>query len=317
MIKIREEIFKYYFYFIQERMNIFWKKQNGDRFPWTDDSILRKFRFTNVYRAIDRVSQYLIKQVIYSNLQLTEEDILLRILIFKIFNKIETWEYIKDRIGQLTLKNYNPKLLSEILSERRLNFPIFNNAYMMPGTHSLYEHKEFKHEKWLQMVQDEFISGKILFKIVNSKSLEDVYNMLKECSFIGEFLAYQYAIDFNYSPVFTFSENSYVKAGIGAIRGLKKCFKDISKKDYENAIYFTLENFEKFQVKFGYNNVKLLDNRQPTLIDLQNCFCETDKYLRGKMPELVVQNTRIKQKYSPMEEMSPLFFPPKWRVKLR
>ena len=39
--------------------------------------------------------------------------------------------------------------------------------------------------------------------------------------FIGDFLAYQYTIDFNYSPYLNFSENSFVKAGIGAIRGIK------------------------------------------------------------------------------------------------
>lgn len=28
----------------------------------------------------------------------------------------------------------------------------------------------------------------------------------------------------NYSPYINFSENDFVKAGIGAIRGIKKCF---------------------------------------------------------------------------------------------
>jgi hypothetical protein len=34
----------------------------------------------------------------------------------------------------------------------------------------------------------------------------------------------KYAIDFNYSSVINFNENSFVKAGIGAIRGIKKVF---------------------------------------------------------------------------------------------
>lgn len=41
---------------------------------------------------------------------------------------------------------------------------------------------------------------------------------------LGSFLAYQYTIDMNYSPYINFSENDFVKAGIGAIRGIKKCF---------------------------------------------------------------------------------------------
>ena len=82
-----EEILKYYFYFIQERMNIFWRKMNGDS-NLTDDPILKKYKFTNVYRACDRTSQYLIRDVIYKDISsYSAEDVLLRILIFKIFNR--------------------------------------------------------------------------------------------------------------------------------------------------------------------------------------------------------------------------------------
>ena len=55
-----------------------------------------KHIITNVYRATDRVSQYLIRNVIYKNIKRYKpEDILLRILVFKIFNKIETWEVFR------------------------------------------------------------------------------------------------------------------------------------------------------------------------------------------------------------------------------
>ena len=37
-------------------------------------------------------------------------------------------------------------------------------------------------------------------------------------------VAYQYTVDFSYSPSVNFDENSFVKAGIGATRGIKKCF---------------------------------------------------------------------------------------------
>ena len=49
--------FDWYLYWIVERMNIFWKKYNGQTENLTDNEILNKFRFTNVYRCLDRVSQ--------------------------------------------------------------------------------------------------------------------------------------------------------------------------------------------------------------------------------------------------------------------
>jgi hypothetical protein len=315
MFKIKEEVFKYYFYFVQERMNIFWNRYDSKKQPWTNDSILRIHKFTNVYRATDRVSQYLINKVIYTeNECLSDRDILFRILFFKIFNKIETWEFVENRLGTLKIDNFKLKSINQILNERKADTPIFSNAYMMTGTHSLYNHLQYKHEKWLQMVLDEIIIKKVVDEILKAKSLEHVYQLLRECSFIGDFLAYQYAIDFNYSPVINFSEDSFVKAGIGAIRGIKKCFEPLGNNSYEDAIRYTQDNFEKYQVKFGYTDFKNLFGRAPKLIDIQNCFCETDKYLRAKMPELQIDNTRIKQKYKNTRTPISLFFPPKWEL---
>jgi len=315
MLKVNDEVYKYYFYFVQERMNIFWNKYDSNKEPWTNDLILKENKFTNVYRASDRISQYLIKNVIYDRLEgFDERDILFRILIFKIFNKIETWEYLESKIGSISIKNFDLQKVNSLLSERMSQTPIYNNAYMMTGTHSKYNHLTYKHEKWLQMVQDEIVKEKTLEKIVKVKSLEKVYQLLRERSFIGDFLAYQYTIDLNYSPVIDFSEDTFVKAGIGSIRGIKKCFYPLGKSSFEDAIRYTHDNFEKYQQKYGFTEFKNLFGRLPTLIDIQNCFCETDKYLRAKMPELQVDNKRIKQKYRTGKPSLNLFFPPKWSI---
>lgn len=314
MIKPIDAIFQYYFYFIQERMRIFWNKYNRI-YPWTNDEILRVNKFTNVYRAMDRVSQYLIKNVIYKEEIFSDEDILFRIVVFKIFNKPDTWEALEKKLGFITINNFELKHVNKILLELRQKQPIFNNAYMMTGTHSLYNHLQYKHEKWLQMVIRELVEQSAFKRVINAKSLQDVYKILRSCSFLGDFLAYQYAIDFNYSQVIDFDENSFVKAGIGAIRGIKKCFHPIEKKyTYEDVIKYTQDNFINYQERFGYIDFKPLFERNLTLIDLQNCFCETDKYLRAKMPELQVDNKRIKQKYKENNNKLELFFPPKWNI---
>lgn len=304
----------YYFYFIQERMNIFWRKMEGIG-HLTDDKILGTYKFTNVYRATDRVSQYLINDVIYRDLNLyNPEDVLLRILVFKIFNKIETWEYLTHELdAPLTIQSFDPHCISTLLSMRQKDVPIFSNAYMMTGSHKRYDGFPTKHEKWLTMLKREIVDGGVLGRILKADKMEDVYNMLKSCSFIGEFLAYQYTIDLNYSPFLNFSENEFVKAGIGAVRGIKKCFYSYG-SCYEDAIHFVQDNFHELQHRYGYCHFKLLPGHEPTLIDLQNCFCETDKYLRAKMPELRIGNVRIKQKYRPTDIPMWYGFPPKWGI---
>lgn len=309
-----DDIFRYYFYFIQERMNIFWRRCEGRR-ELTKDPILCEYKFTNVYRVCDRVSQYLIRHVIYENGgEYTPRDMLLRILIFKIFNKPETWEYLKQRYGEISLSHFDVKEISALLSERQRCYPIFNNAYMMTGAHKRYDYLATKHEKWLTMVKEEFLGEGIIEEILNADSLEVVYLLLRRCSFLGSFFAYQYAIDFNYSPYVNFDENSFVVAGIGAIRGINKCFISYG-SSCEDAIRYTKEHFFELQRKYGYTEFKPLQGHEPTLLDLQNCFCETDKYLRVKMPNVLVGNTRIKQKFKSNGNSIHYMFPPKWHVK--
>ena len=307
---------RYYFYFMQERMNMFWRKCEG-KSHLTDDPILREYKFTNVYRACDRVSQYLISKVIYKDVeQYSPEDTILRILVFKIFNKPSTWEYILQHYGDIKYKDFDPQKLSNVLTKQRETEAIFNNAYIMTGSSYRYQSLRYKHERWLQMVADEFIDGGILDAILRSKSLEEIFNLLSDCSFIGGFLAYQYAIDFNYSPYLNYSENSFVKAGIGAIRGITKCFKSHG-ANYEDAIRYIQDNIEVLRNKYGYTNFRSLPSHEPTLIDLQNCFCETDKYLRAKMPELLVGNVRIKQHYRETPSSIDYEFPPKWNIQAK
>ena len=82
---------------------------------------------------------------------------------------------------------------------------------------------------------------------------------------------------------------------------------------------FTFVNRDKnnpsnLEEKYGFTKFKNLFGREPALIDIQNCFCETDKYLRAKVPELQIDNVRIKQKYKRTDKELDFFFPPKWEL---
>ena len=59
------EVYESYWRFAAERQTIFFKRASGQDPPWTEDHVLATYKFTNAYRASDRVSQYLIRNVIY------------------------------------------------------------------------------------------------------------------------------------------------------------------------------------------------------------------------------------------------------------
>ena len=100
MIK-RQEIYDLYWYFACERQNIFLKKLNGDLLPWTNDKILQEYKFCNSYRVNDSVSQYLLKNVIYNDGKYNYDDMIFRIILFKLFNKESTWELLEKEFGDI------------------------------------------------------------------------------------------------------------------------------------------------------------------------------------------------------------------------
>ncbi len=90
-------VFDSYWKFAAERQRIYEKRLRGERPPWTADPILEKHKFTNAFRAADRVSQYLIRNVIYEPTASTHpEEVVFRILLFKLFNSIAAWEVLKE-----------------------------------------------------------------------------------------------------------------------------------------------------------------------------------------------------------------------------
>ena len=307
-------IFDLYWNFACERQNIFINKKNGTPWPWTKDPILQKYKFTNAYRASDRVSQFLINNIIYTNNNYREEDILFRILFFKIFNKIETWNKVYENFGDII---YNKKNFSNYCDYfdylLKKNEHIYSAAYIMPSGNTAFGYKN-KHKNYLALLKYIF-NDNITKKVLAAKSLKEIYQILLSYPMIGPFLAFQYSIDINYSELCNFDEMSFVIAGPGAIRGIKKCF-PYTKKHPEEIIEMVAENQDE---EFKKRNLifKRIGNRPLQLIDCQNLFCEIDKYSRISNPELSVKNNRIKQKYKPFNNAPIKYkYPPKWHINI-
>ena len=128
-------IYDLYWQFAAERQRIYRSRLSNDPPPWTSDPILSKYRFTNAYRASDRVSQYLIRHVIYrEDLPTTNDEVFFRILLFKLFNRISTWEVLEDSLGPIAWETYSfseyDRVLSRLLGTGQ---PVYSAAYIMPS----------------------------------------------------------------------------------------------------------------------------------------------------------------------------------------
>ena len=85
------ECFEAFFETMYERQLI-WKRRFIDKKepPWTTGAIFKKFKFTNVYRELDRNSQYCINKIIKPNANGSLENLIWKTLVFRLSNNTQT-----------------------------------------------------------------------------------------------------------------------------------------------------------------------------------------------------------------------------------
>lgn len=307
------EVFDTYWRFAAERQSIFFKRLKGEKAPWTEDHILLKFKFTNAYRASDRVSQYLIRHVIYEGDD-SSDEVFFRIILFKTFNKIETWQLLLQKFGQISWNEFDLNAYDTVLTDaRNARQSIYSGAYIMPSGGRAFGHSA-KHSNHLRLLQ-KMMEDDLPSKICDAKSMQQVFDLLRSYPMIGDFLAYQYATDINYSNLTDFSEMSFVVPGPGARDGLQKCFSDPGGFSEVDLIRLVAERQED-EFKRLDLNFQDLWGRKLQLIDCQNLFCEVDKYARVAHPNIIgiSGRNRIKQKFRALDKYIPFFYPPKWNI---
>ena len=311
-MKKRQEIYDLYWYFANERQNIFVKKLNGDTPPWTNDSILKTYKFCNSYRVNDRVSQYLLKNVIYNGKTYKDEDMLFRIILFKLFNKETTWELLIKEFKDITLSTFDMKEYSKVLTNAiNNNIKIYNDAYISCATKAFgYDRK---HDNHLALLNKMFIIDKVQDKILKCTNMEQAFKIIKSYPLIGNFMAYQLITDINYSDIVDWKEDEFTVAGPGSLRGIRKCFIDKGNLSNEDIIRY-MYNHQEEEFKRLNLDFKTLGNRKLQLIDIQNIFCELDKYCREKVPSLKSNRTKIKKKYTPKQTKIEYIYPTKWNI---
>lgn len=306
----RAALFDAYWRFAAERQAIFFRRLAGAPPPWTADPILRAFKFCNTYRASDRVSQFLIREVIYQP-GFGPDDTMLRIILFRLFSKPATWRLLEDHHGPITARDFDAEsyggTLEVALSRGEA---IYTNAFILSaGSAFGYARKHRNHLALIDRMRREGLPG----AIARARNLKDVYDALIAYPMIGPFLAYQMAIDLNYSEVLDFDEDAFTMPGPGAERGIAKCFADTAGWSGPDLIAWMVDRQEVDFARLGLS-FQTLWGRRLHAIDCQGLFCETDKYARAAFPELRSNRVRIKTQFAPTAEPLLPFYPPKWGI---
>lgn len=297
--------------FVYNRQEIFWKKVNGDSFL-TKDKILQYYKFTNIYRILDRNTQFLIFNIINNSNFKNKKDLFFNILLFKVFNRISTYEHFKNEFNILRWRDYSFKKYCKILE-----YLLLKNKKLFTGAYNINPAKEYGYNKTYknQLKIVELIMIDKYRSIINCKSMEEGFNILKSIPGIGDFTALQYMIDFNYSHIFNFNENDFIIAGPGAKSGIKKIFKSFKDFNYEDIIINFVLNQE---LRFNLLNLnfKKIGDRNLSAVDIEHALCEFDKYTRLKYPKNeLTKKVSVRGIYKPSLEKINYVFPKKWGIK--
>jgi hypothetical protein len=309
-------------------IDLFWKFANARlsllKEGSTDDPILQKHRFTNCYRACDRVSQYLIRHVIQSEELFDAESILLRVLLFRIFNRIDTWEYLEKEFSRLDMsiewRTWSSSAVEWLLRKRvSAGYPVFTGVYRITSK-DCYD-RGTKYGNYVGCIDEIMLRS---HGIIATTSLRAVFEQLLDVPLIGPFLSMQLCTDLGYAG-YPWSENDFIYPGPGCRRGVSKTF-GVAFGDVEAIMSKVAEVTEAAPKHFPGLELPATTKSASkvhslSLMDVQNLFCEFDKYLRISHPDVRVVGfgmrrvaKRPKQQYAPARDdngelRSPLSWP--------
>lgn len=270
-------------YFIWEREVIRIVKERGGERPWTKDPVLERYKFTNIRRRDDRVTRWVLENIIWPND--FREDLWFILLITRLINWPPTLQYLIDE-GVLfrAAADFNPEQFSAAIEAYKdKGNKVYSGAYMVyptkmdpGGVKSLAIAKHIIAPTLERAARIE----KMLTRDDGAR-IEPFVNELARSFGISTFMAGQVAADLTYSSYLGNAEDLYTYApiGPGSSRGLNYLLNRAPSAGW------TQQAFNQELMKIHDSVVWQLEIGDLTLHDVQNCMCEFSKYCRTVLGE--------------------------------
>jgi hypothetical protein len=265
-------------YWITEREAIRLRREAGAPAPWTDDEILRTYRFCNVRRMDDRVTRWLMEM--WYGPHRGHPNTLAGAALARFFNQPRTLAYVQDYVWNRPRLEWT-KMAGELKHLRNLGPPVFNAAYMVRCDGGVD-----KIDYVLEVVRE--ISG------VNTRaaSMEDDWSRLLSVRGVGSFMAGQIVADLRHAVDGAW-EDAREWAPIGP--GSKKGMNLFCGREPEHPLNQP-QFLDELQLLIAYCRENLPGDLTSRLeaMDYQNVCCELFKYEKA-----LSGRGRPKQLYSP------------------
>lgn len=209
---IPEELDRYT-YWIEERERIrHLKEELKQDPPWTEDPILKEFKFCQVFREDDRTTRWF-RTHMREPLR-NSPDVFMATIAFRFFNLIETGRTLLD--NNLHIQWDRPKAIEEI----KKNPKWITGAYIVKSPNRM--DKVTGVTECVSHLWDD--RENIIKQLESFTTLEEAWRFLMQYPYIGPFVSYEMVTDLRHTYLLENATDicSWGNPGPGAMRGLNR-----------------------------------------------------------------------------------------------
>lgn len=279
-----------FFYWIDERHRIYLKRQMGMSKPWTDDPILRDWKFTNVFRQLDR-GTVMLRGMLHDATVAPEhreggiaasiDEVVWNIMWYRLFN-LDTHALEMGWVSG----SQRSTLYEYLRGKAAKGEKIFTSAHMTTGVCG-----EPKVETYIRACEDAWDRRWHVTQACQHGTLEAVFHALLPGYMIGRFVAYEMACDLRFVPALWPELHprdvlGWANMGPGAARGLARLGLLPTLRFTAQAEGVAMMQKLHGEALAGRVSQPVLDGSWPfELREIEHSLCEFDKYQRVKRGE--------------------------------
>lgn len=259
-------------YFVIERESMRIKKESGVSPPYTTDPILANYRFTNINRESDKVTQW-----IHNNIRVPYADhpnLWLMLCVARWINWPPTLGELMAQGAWPSFETFRPEEMTEVLEARgrRRGTQVFTGVYILRSAFGMSKAKSISEISIGNLWRDRAILAPR-----TKTTLQEAHESLMNYQFWGPFMSFQVVADLAWCPRLLMNapdRHTWAAAGPGTVRGLNRL--------HERPVKFQLSQAQALsELRELHTLLKArIKVKLDPLIDTCNLCCEVDKMLR-------------------------------------
>lgn len=265
-------------YWVVERERVRKAKEAGLPKPWTKDVLIANHRWCNVRRADDKVSRWLLDNW-YDGHNASPRSLVIAAALARLINWPDT--LFELMVDDKPFTKWNASAVRNKLAKwQGTGNKVFTGAYIINGAAGGSKVDQVVRHVQVLATTMRGSNGR---PVLHADSMEHTWAELIKCPGIGSFMAGQIVADLRYVLPGAWSDRmQWAPLGPGSTRGMRRLLalepRGAMRQGEFNVLLPKLIELLQRDRKTGV----VFADRKLEAMDIQNCLCEFDKYVRLK-----------------------------------